>query len=154
MVEKKNGKDGTYNVYDSKINPNPYTWKEYTLKPQLNKDNVYEMKLDQNDMVMQGTSDGAEASDEVISRFQIRIDTSIMLWDAYKICKDTLIRIDNITYNDWAARERFDLTTQTGQDNYLYYKNHHKRSTCKEVLTRDAAALLVDFERYLRIGYN
>ena len=111
MVEKKNGKDGTFDVFNSNLNTNVYTWKEHNFTPKLNKDNVYQFDLSQKDVAMQGTSQNADESDEVISRFQLRVDTNVMLWDSFKICQETPIRLKNITYNDWAARERFDLQT-------------------------------------------
>ena len=86
MVEKKSSKDDTYTVFNSDLNPNVYEWKEYDFTPKLNKNNLYQFDLSQKDVVLQGTSENDDANDEVISRFQLRVDTSVMLWDAFKVC--------------------------------------------------------------------
>ena len=115
---------------------------------------MYQFDLSQKDVAIQGTSESADASDEVISRFQLRLDMSAMLADSFKVCQESRIRILNITYNDWAARKVYDLKTTEGFKQYKIYRNFHIRTTCREVLQRDAAGLLTDFERYLRTDYN
>ena len=47
MVERRYAKNDSYDVYDQRLNPNVYSWKEYDFSPTLNSDNVFQFNLSQ-----------------------------------------------------------------------------------------------------------
>jgi len=73
-----------YSVYN-KLTKNLTTWKEYEVKIQLNNHNFLEIPLNLTDVTLLGTSNSVNDIDEIINRFQIRLDLDEVEKDAYEM---------------------------------------------------------------------
>ena len=70
--------NGTYEVYNSTVNPSLYDWKKYDANIQFNSQNLLEKRFDLSDITLLGTEDSMESMTEVINRFQIRVNRSLI----------------------------------------------------------------------------
>ena len=79
--------NGSYEVYNSTVNPSLYDWKQYDANIQFNSHNLLELRFDLNDITLLGTEDSMESMTEVINRLQLRVNKDLILLDSYNDCK-------------------------------------------------------------------
>mmetsp|Transcript_11455 Transcript_11455/g.17256 ORF Transcript_11455/g.17256 Transcript_11455/m.17256 type:complete len:177 (+) Transcript_11455:261-791(+) len=87
MFETKNG--SKYMTYNG-INDDIFTWKSYENSTEVveNNHNLLELKFDLSDAVLMGTENHLEKMNQVISRYQIRVDQNLVKQDSLKECLD------------------------------------------------------------------
>jgi len=83
MFETK--ENGTYVVYNN-INENSFDWKIYNSSLDRNPHELLEVKLDLKDVTLLGTEDFTKRMTEVINRFQVRVNETLIKFDAYQYC--------------------------------------------------------------------
>lgn len=90
------------------------------------------MSIDQSDVVLQGSEDGVQPTDELImSRLQLRLDTKLMQRDAFNLCKSSAsVDIKNRTYDDAAAQKLYNLNDPFQASQYEAYKNFYQNIDC------------------------
>ena len=83
-------KEGLYKPQNTSINSDINEWKLYNVEtPIINERNLLEINININDAILLGTQHSYEDSGIVTSKFQVRLDNSSIMVDAYKKCKDT-----------------------------------------------------------------
>ena len=69
------------------INPTIYDWKTYeNATLQVNNHNLMELKFDLSDATLLGSADYIEAMPEVVSRYQVRVNSAKLEEDAFTNC--------------------------------------------------------------------
>lgn len=85
MYETK--KNASYLVYNSTINPSTFDWKNYDPDVQFNSHSLLEKRFDLSDITMVGTEDSMKSMVEVINRLQVRVNNTLIKYDAWYRCK-------------------------------------------------------------------
>ena len=87
MFEVKKGQD--YVIYKN-INEDPFTWKPFNLSDSIykNQHDMVEIRINTTDVDLLGSGSSVEKMPEVLSRFQLTLDTHKMELDAYNNCQN------------------------------------------------------------------
>ena len=80
MFENKNGP--SYQVYNN-ITPDLYNWKRYNSSLRVNDHKMIELNIPLDDVTFLGTNNFIQNIDEVVNRFQVRINETTMPFDSY-----------------------------------------------------------------------
>ena len=84
MFESKS--TSSYTTYNS-INPTVYDWKAYeNTKTQMNSHDLMELQFDLSDATLQGSHDHIQKMPQVVSRYQVRVNSAKIEEDAYTNC--------------------------------------------------------------------
>ena len=78
--------DSKYDTWND-INENIYEWKKYdNASLRTNSHGLQELAFDLNDATLKGTGDHLDKMTEVVSRYQVRLNQSNLIRDAFLNC--------------------------------------------------------------------
>lgn len=87
MFELKN-KEHEYVPRDTSLNKDSLDWKVYPTNVTENQYGLQELAVDLSDAILMGTSDSIEYMDQLLSRFQLRLNHTHLKLEAYRSCKN------------------------------------------------------------------
>jgi hypothetical protein len=68
------------------LNQDLLTWKKYPTTIEVSESGLQQLKIDLSDVVLSGTGDSSHFMNMTIPRFQVRLDSEQIEYDAFQAC--------------------------------------------------------------------